>query len=62
MAEALTAMRPFSQNHAGVWSQPGGDDLYIKMAEAREENVYMAKLAEQAERYDEVIVLIFFSF
>merc|ERR1712137_1290076 len=26
-----------------------------KMAEAREENVYMAKLAEQAERYDEMV-------
>ena len=27
--------------------------------DSREDNVYMAKLAEQAERYDEVIVVLF---
>jgi hypothetical protein len=26
--------------------------------DSREENVYMAKLAEQAERYDEVCLLV----
>merc|ERR1711991_961876 len=33
----------------------GDLNLYLIMSESREENVYMAKLAEQAERYDEMV-------
>ncbi len=35
---------------------PKQKDFFLKkMSESREENVYMAKLAEQAERYDEMV-------
>lgn len=34
MVEVFSAQRPRSRDDAGLWAQPGGDELYIKMAAA----------------------------